>query len=460
MHDRRLEDQLRNVLRAEGDGQPLTITTAELERRLVLRRRARSSQRLSLVAAAVAVVTIGSIVAIGNGWLRLPAVGVDPGPSPAEAQSSIRPTAEPTQVVPASPGPRSVAPIGGPTDAIVVRSIIDPTSSVHRIEVQLWPATGDMSVLATFSGILGGNPTPDAPARLSQDGLLAVPLVDWEGSGRHIGVAIYDLSQTTRDPVIVEDLGSSGIAWGPDGRLALFDSEKITIVEPYAAVPASLPIPPGVVVTIPDRQDETWAGDGRGFLAWKQVGLLGQPGVLRLDGTFAPDASPAIFAPLGTEQVYDRDGRQLIVGCKTLGADGRGSDCSLLAEVPGGATELVYRESSGEAGIADHRWAANGRGVWLLIEGRAADDRTLDLFVKTGWPETFVDRANLSDIEVRADTDPRLAGIAAVGGRLAIALDAGLVALVDTADGRWVAAAGTFAGWANQMGAVYPSPGG
>lgn len=460
MHDRRLEDQLRTALRAEGDGQPLTITTAELERRSILRRRARNSQRLSLVAAAVAVVAIGSVVAVGNGWLRMPAVGVDPSPSPAEAPSSIRPTAEPTQVVPTSPGPGSSAPIGGPADAIVVRSIIDPASSVHRIEVQLWPATGDMFVLVTFSGILGGNPTPDAPARVSQDGLLAVPLVDWEGSGRHIAVAIYDLLQPTRDPHIVVDLGSNGIAWGPDGRLALFDPQTITIVEPYAAVPGSLPIPPGVVVATPDRQDEIWAGDGRGFLAWKQVGLSGQPGVRRLDGTFAPDASPTIFAPLGIEQVYDRDGRQLLVGCKTLGDDGRGNDCSLLAEVPGGATEVVYRESSGEARIADHRWEANGRGIWLLIDQRAADDRTLDLVVRAGGPGSFVDVATLSDIEVRVGTDPRLAGIAADGGRLAIALDAGLVGLVDTASGRSVAAAGTFAGWANQTGAVYPSPGG
>ena len=40
MHDSQIEEQLRGVLRAEGDGIPLTITAAELERRLAARRSA------------------------------------------------------------------------------------------------------------------------------------------------------------------------------------------------------------------------------------------------------------------------------------------------------------------------------------------------------------------------------------------------------------------------------------
>ena len=76
MHDSRLEDQLRSALRADGEGLPLTITTDELERRLALRRRERNGLRLTLVAAGIAVVAVGSIVAFGNGWLRMPAVGV------------------------------------------------------------------------------------------------------------------------------------------------------------------------------------------------------------------------------------------------------------------------------------------------------------------------------------------------------------------------------------------------
>ena len=53
MHDLRLEDQLRTTLRGEGDMLPLTITSDELERRLLLRRRERAARRMTLVAAGV-----------------------------------------------------------------------------------------------------------------------------------------------------------------------------------------------------------------------------------------------------------------------------------------------------------------------------------------------------------------------------------------------------------------------
>lgn len=88
MHDSQIEDQLRGVLRAEGDGIPMTITTAELERRLAARRRAAGGRRLSMVAAAVAAIAVVSIVAAGNGWLRLPAIGTVPSPSTSAGPSS------------------------------------------------------------------------------------------------------------------------------------------------------------------------------------------------------------------------------------------------------------------------------------------------------------------------------------------------------------------------------------
>ncbi len=88
MHDTQIEELLRGVLRAEGDGIPLTITTAELERRLAARRRATGGRRLSLVAAAVAAIAVVSIVAAGNGWLKLPAIGTVPSPSASAAESA------------------------------------------------------------------------------------------------------------------------------------------------------------------------------------------------------------------------------------------------------------------------------------------------------------------------------------------------------------------------------------
>ncbi len=444
MHDSRLEDQLRSALRADGEGLPLTITTDELERRLALRRRERNGLRLTLVAAGIAVVAVGSIVAFGNGWLRMPAGGVDPSPSPIATHPSAPVT------VP-SPDPRPAILLGGPHDAIVVRTLIDPTSDVQAIEVQLWPNKGDATVVATFSGILGANPSPDAASRVSADGFLAVPLVDRKDPERASGVAVYDLLQPARDPDLLADLGSSGIAWGPDDRLALFDPLTITILEPESGERTSLSIPAGVVVAASGNQGEIWALDGGGFLAWRQDGAMGLPGVLRLDGTFVSDPSPAISAPLGIERIYDPDGRQLLVGCDSVGDEG-GVGCSIMAEAPGGPTEVWYRASAGDGSIADYRWDSVGQAIWLLLDQRTVDGRTLDLVLRTGGPDTFVDRATLPDIEIRAETDPQLVGIADDDRRVAIALDRGLVALVDPRTGDWVAAAGSFAGWADQRG--------
>jgi hypothetical protein len=98
MHDSRLEDRLRSVLRAEGDGLPLTITSAELERRLLLRRRRATSRWVSLVAAAVAVVAVGAVIAFGDGWFA-PVVGTQPSASPSSAAIETPFEVFPTPVV-------------------------------------------------------------------------------------------------------------------------------------------------------------------------------------------------------------------------------------------------------------------------------------------------------------------------------------------------------------------------
>jgi hypothetical protein len=95
MRDVQVEDRLRSALRAEGDALPLTITSDELERRLVLRRRERNGRRMSLIAAGVAVIAIGSALAATGGWFGGANVGGSPEPSPI-VQPSVEPTAGPT----------------------------------------------------------------------------------------------------------------------------------------------------------------------------------------------------------------------------------------------------------------------------------------------------------------------------------------------------------------------------
>ena len=88
MHDNQIEDRLRSVLRREGDDLTLNITAQELERRLALRRRARAGRRLSLVAAGIAVIVIGGVVAAGNGWFGgAPVVGGKPVTSVAPVET-------------------------------------------------------------------------------------------------------------------------------------------------------------------------------------------------------------------------------------------------------------------------------------------------------------------------------------------------------------------------------------
>jgi hypothetical protein len=100
MHDGQVEDRLRSALRAEGDALPLTITPDELERRLALRGRERNGRRVSLIAAGVAVIAIGSVLAATGGWFGSASVGGSPEPSTI-VEPSIEPTAastsEPTE---------------------------------------------------------------------------------------------------------------------------------------------------------------------------------------------------------------------------------------------------------------------------------------------------------------------------------------------------------------------------
>lgn len=123
MHDDQVEDRLRSVLRVEGGALPLTITPDELERRLALRRRERHGRRLSLVAAAIGVVAIGSLVAASNGWLRLPGVG-----TPPEATASVAP---------------STAPSPSPTAADLPCTVIEPSASDQPPSIVLGATPGD-----------------------------------------------------------------------------------------------------------------------------------------------------------------------------------------------------------------------------------------------------------------------------------------------------------------------------
>jgi hypothetical protein len=106
MPDTRIENLLRNALRAEADSVPLTISAAELELRLRLRRSQRANQRMLLGAAAALAVAVGVGAAVLANSRNQQSVATSPSPSApvvAPQSQSRGPTVEPT--APVSPGP-------------------------------------------------------------------------------------------------------------------------------------------------------------------------------------------------------------------------------------------------------------------------------------------------------------------------------------------------------------------
>ena len=101
MPDMTIEDGLRAAFRAESDAVGLTITTGELERRLAARRRQRTGRRLQVMAAAVAIVAVGAVAALSNGWLKPPAIGAGPTPGPSATNAAPSSGLQP---IPATPG--------------------------------------------------------------------------------------------------------------------------------------------------------------------------------------------------------------------------------------------------------------------------------------------------------------------------------------------------------------------
>lgn len=91
MHDDLLERRLRATLRDEADRLPLTITAAELERRMVLQGRSSGNRRLTLLLAAA--VAIG---AIGAGGIL---AGLPNKPAPSPSVPAIAVQSNPTATV-------------------------------------------------------------------------------------------------------------------------------------------------------------------------------------------------------------------------------------------------------------------------------------------------------------------------------------------------------------------------
>lgn len=254
MHDRQLEDQVRIALRREGDSLPLTVTSAELERRFLLRKRERTDRRLSLVAAAVGVFGLGTALAIGNGLLRLPAVGEPSGPPPTVIPTGVPASSQPSIAPTPTPGPSAPAdPLGGlpdlPIDPVAIDSVVTedagdqadttpdltsrPLSGATRLDassaaltiacdgpdaVLRWGTSDDPTRLLDERIACDG-----APQRVEVDLTMVQPMIDY--------VIYLDATPATAMRAIVETFGYSTDAGrlppvaAPDGTVLIDEGD-------------------------------------------------------------------------------------------------------------------------------------------------------------------------------------------------------------------------------------------
>lgn len=140
MPDSELEDRVRFSLRAKGDALPMTITPEELERRLALRRRDRLGRRAGAVAAAVAILAIGSLV-VTSGRLGLSNVGTGPAPAPTAG------------VAPSDAVATSEA-VTTPSEAAAPCENVDPSQGGQPLTLGMGVSPGD-SIL--HGGVRGGS---------------------------------------------------------------------------------------------------------------------------------------------------------------------------------------------------------------------------------------------------------------------------------------------------------------
>jgi hypothetical protein len=138
MHDELIERRLRSALHDEAEALPFTITSAELERRLALRRRSFAGRRLTLLLAAGIGIGLFGVGGALSGLFDQRIPTPTPGPSSpvavVESESPL-PTAPvelPTldELIAADPGGVVVANAHGPTDSWGLPVEGQPRSSV------------------------------------------------------------------------------------------------------------------------------------------------------------------------------------------------------------------------------------------------------------------------------------------------------------------------------------------
>jgi Tol biopolymer transport system component len=297
MFDDRLEDRLRSILRQAGDELNLSVTSAELERRLAARRRARTAQRSALLAAAVGILAVGAIVGSAPSWFPQ-------GPNQIAATSSLLTTAPVT----ASPSTSSASP-----EPIV-------------------PATPAGAPIVRY---------------LAQDGHAFEIAVD--GTGRR---AAPEFDIDPKNGVVPEDPWPGDKSMSPDGRLTVIvngDEVRIHQVDGEAPdITFSLPL-----ADAPGEARTSWSPDSHYLAVWS-----GGNGPTRPHSMWVLDVTTGRMnaGPVDTigfvEAAWSPDSTRI--------ADG-GSEGLYVVTATTGETKVLRMNADEVTGYGDPQWAPDGR---------------------------------------------------------------------------------------------------
>jgi hypothetical protein len=221
MRDVDIEARLRSALRADAETLPFSITHAELERRSALRRRARDSRRLSLVAAGVAALAVGALVVLASGWVRTPPVG-ESSPAAVIPPSSHEPSfaPAPSATADAPEGTDGVAPACEQIDPALLQVPPDVLATLSPHEISFRTGLLDSFILGTFGSVDPSRwrvPDPDGwslvPARPNARLRFAI-------GGPYACVTRLTVDATRLDPSGALPLDATGQPTGGSSRLA------------------------------------------------------------------------------------------------------------------------------------------------------------------------------------------------------------------------------------------------
>ena len=260
LDDTAIESQLKRVLAARLGPLRLDLTAEDLEARLAARTRSRDRRRPWIV------LGLAATLLVPAGWL----VAGAPLPGPKQPSVALE-TPGPSNGPIASPTPAPTAPVSPKPVAI--------TASGTYQAIAVRPNGPDLDVLATRADgqerLIRLLTTPAMP-----DGFVPVPtgLISadgWLALGDTTGTrtALIDLTHPSATIRTIDGWPDRrSMAWGPDGRIAVFGQQHTTVFDPVTGDTKEIP------TAFPDKP-VAWAADGSGFVAATGYPLkLTQPG--------------------------------------------------------------------------------------------------------------------------------------------------------------------------------------